>query len=907
MKHKNIFILLFAAFLLFTQSIARPVSADDTECKDAGTCEDQVIDPGEEEELSFEEEAGISITADNTTESVNLDHNIDAENVGADLSALNGGKITLTVDSEEGMVEIYGDEAGVLIETMKSGSSVDITTNSIDSETIGLGIDADDGTSVIVKNDDYIGGDTAVDIINRGGTVNADTGDIRAVVGVSVQTGKGTTTVNTKDISADGNGVVIDVFDVNGDGTAQSPTVKVNVEGDIKDNSNSQPSEDDPGFDPDPIEEEVEPKFTDDGLSEIDVPYDDEESEDVEWETWEEEEEETSDAYAIDNSTGVLVISDIKGADVAVDVTGDISMAYGNEVDAGNDSTVKVTVGGNVETDYGNRISSWDESTVIYNFGGDINAGGKAIDTYSDSGNLNVNVKGNIIAEDSDDGDDETVGIYTNSEGSGSTQITVGNGITVLSEEDGYTAAGINTANIGGNIDIDVSKNVTVTGVETVGVVIDNDPNENVFGDDEEDENEENSASGQKAADLPPVTNVNIHGKVTSKGSKEGTGAEIWNEDGKTSLIVEGDLTGSHTGLKVDAFGTDQNASFADILVTGTISGEKASFIVNDEADNDGTTDDNLNLTVWKIDLTGNQKAAQDEDGNKNDDVAKNIKYIVKIADDSIGKIKAVDADNKDLPDSHEYPYAKQGERIYIVSTDGSPLTAVYNGKDQGQQIALLRDENGRFYLDVPEGGAIWLSVSQQPGPGPEPEGPTNVITFYPIGDLGWLYNRQLPGTGFSASHMTKLPARPQGLNYSPTGLTLQIPELNVSESITIVPENNGEYPVEWLGSEIGLLEQSSLPGKGISVLTGHNHLNTTEAGPFLFIRELEEGDRMMILGKRSRMQSYQVYGNYKIAADGFESIASDIRDNSLVLITCEDESVDGGYLNRRVILAEPL
>ena len=54
-------------------------------------------------------------------------------------------------------------------------------------------------------------------------------------------------------------------------------------------------------------------------------------------------------------------------------------------------------------------------------------------------------------------------------------------------------------------------------------------------------------------------------------------------------------------------------------------------------------------------------------------------------------------------------------------------------------------------------------------------------------------------------------------------------------------------------------------------------------------------------------MQTYRVYGNFKIASDGFASIASEVRENALVLITCEDEAVDGGYLNRRVILAEPL
>jgi hypothetical protein len=62
-----------------------------------------------------------------------------------------------------------------------------------------------------------------------------------------------------------------------------------------------------------------------------------------------------------------------------------------------------------------------------------------------------------------------------------------------------------------------------------------------------------------------------------------------------------------------------------------------------------------------------------------------------------------------------------------------------------------------------------------------------------------------------------------------------------------------------------------------------------------------------MINGKFNEMQTWRVYGNYKIASDGFASIADEIRENALVLITCEDEAVEGGYLNRRVILAEPM
>ena len=62
-----------------------------------------------------------------------------------------------------------------------------------------------------------------------------------------------------------------------------------------------------------------------------------------------------------------------------------------------------------------------------------------------------------------------------------------------------------------------------------------------------------------------------------------------------------------------------------------------------------------------------------------------------------------------------------------------------------------------------------------------------------------------------------------------------------------------------------------------------------------------------MITSYNNKTQTYSVYGNYKIASDGFAGIAGDVHENSLVLITCEDETIDGGYLNRRVILAEPI
>ncbi len=910
---------MVSAILLCVMNFSLPVRADEYEdpCIAAGTC----TDLGEEDENPdkeiFVEEKGIVIIADGTSESEELVNSIESEDIGADLIAVNGGVITLTAEDEEAASEIYGAETGVSIITDGSGSSVSVVSNSIGSEAVGIGISAGTGTAVDVVNDGELYGDTAADIVNTGGTVALDAGYVDGTVGVSVFTGSGTTAVTTEDITAEGIGVFVDVS--GSESEASAPKVTVTVNGDITDVYSYTEDPDNPGYEvpDDPIGEESETKAADDVSSGETNPYDERwwtdggdedtpQTEEEEWDPGEGWDDDPSEGTGteIENSTGVIVNADLKDAEVTVDVSGMISMEYGNEVNADSGSTVKVSVTGDVVTDYGNRIAAWEDSTAQFDFGSDVKAGGKAVDTYTDSGTLAVSVSGNIIAQDSDDADNETIAVYSNSEGSGTTEINVGKGVKVSSTDEAYTAYGIASANIGGTITIDIAEDMAVSGNDAVGIYILNDPEESAFGEEEEgSEYGDMPVTDLKTAEEPPVTVVTVHGNVKAEdpGTKS-AGAEIWNQNGKTNLIIEGDLTGTGYGLDISALGTGPD-SFADILVTGTISGKNASLLVNDEADNDGTEDDNLNLTVWKIDLSESGNAAQDENGNANETVEANIKYIIKIAEGQEDKIKAVRKDGSDLPLSHGYPYALEGERIYLEGINGYDLKEAFNGKEE--QTLLERDEDGRFYHDVSKGGAEWLSPERNRAP--FPYDPYYSVGFYRVDDLSWLYGKTLPATGFSASHVTELSARPQALSYNTTRLTLQIPGLDVAEPIVTVPEEDGNYPVEWLGSDIGLLEQSSLPGIGITVLTGHNHLNTTEAGPFLALGSLENGERIMISDMRNSLYNYRVYGNYTIPADGFASLADELHEKALVLITCEEESAEGGYLSRRVILADPL
>jgi hypothetical protein len=53
---------------------------------------------------------------------------------------------------------------------------------------------------------------------------------------------------------------------------------------------------------------------------------------------------------------------------------------------------------------------------------------------------------------------------------------------------------------------------------------------------------------------------------------------------------------------------------------------------------------------------------------------------------------------------------------------------------------------------------------------------------------------------------------------------------------------------------------------------------------------------------------NYTVYANKLLKPDGFKEIVSiaEQEPGSLILVTCENESVEGGYLNRRVVFAKP-
>ena len=165
----------------------------------------------------------------------------------------------------------------------------------------------------------------------------------------------------------------------------------------------------------------------------------------------------------------------------------------------------------------------------------------------------------------------------------------------------------------------------------------------------------------------------------------------------------------------------------------------------------------------------------------------------------------------------------------------------------------------------------------------------------------------ELPRTGILGNGFS--PTQPLSVNYDPLRMEMEIPALNIICDIVAVEYRNGEYPVEWLGMDAGVLADSAMPGQGNSVIVGHYTLNDTEYGPFALIASLEAGDRFFIHLRNHELMIFEVYANKKIDGYDIESlyqIASGFP-STITLLTCEDERITGGYASRRIIAAREI
>ena len=182
--------------------------------------------------------------------------------------------------------------------------------------------------------------------------------------------------------------------------------------------------------------------------------------------------------------------------------------------------------------------------------------------------------------------------------------------------------------------------------------------------------------------------------------------------------------------------------------------------------------------------------------------------------------------------------------------------------------------------------------------PGPERPG----IDFFRLhGDC------ELPVTGFSALRPTVLPEQPKDLRYEPVRMHLMLPMQDRDIELVTMPWKGNSWAAAWLGSDAGILEGSALPGEGVSVIAGHNTLNDTDYGPFALLAALDIGDVLFVRRSDGELLRFTVYANEKIGAGDADALQKSALayENTLTLLTCEDELPEGGYASRRIVSAK--
>ena len=177
----------------------------------------------------------------------------------------------------------------------------------------------------------------------------------------------------------------------------------------------------------------------------------------------------------------------------------------------------------------------------------------------------------------------------------------------------------------------------------------------------------------------PGTIEATIIGDVTASGAPENIGIQLQcAEGGKTDIIVDGTVSASDAAV---------------VLVTPeTQIGE------------------NVTLTVWELNPNQDGAVVTSVDENdklvENEEAEKAVQYIIKIQAGQEGIISA-----EGTREYEGYQVANEGDTVTMKLTipEGFEVAGAYG--DEGQEWPLSKVAGGNYYLSVPRGGGVMLSV----------------------------------------------------------------------------------------------------------------------------------------------------------------------------------------------------
>ena len=469
----------------------------------------------------------------------------------------------------------------------------------------------------------------------------------------------------------------------------------------------------------------------------------------------------------------------ISSSDAKLFPSADAVAVYAASEDGG---TTEVTVTGKASasaTAQGEFASSGSSSVFAMSAGensstavtiGEGAEGGVEVRAY-DQGTTELTIeKGGVTADETEDYYNGAVSIYNGGafcSSGGTVKVSITGDIVATGSGDFYTiTAGIQSENAGGSTSIEVKEgNITVESEETYayGIYVRNGTlYSGKTGDktvDFESEDNKPAPTGDYIA-LDGGFSRNLYvlddGEnktyyVHDKHDKYILVSDLKVEEPtETSLTVTGDVTSNKYGVAAEA----AEEQSADIIVDGTVNGSEGSLVlVNDTQLGKGVT-----MTVWAVEPdqngavvfsldTENVKEGEKPTLTENKEAEAQLQYIIRVKAEQ----KDIIAAAGDAFDYRGYKVAHENDTVTLKLDipDGYEVVEAYS--DQAQSMKLEKNEKGEYFLTVPRGGAVELSVklSKLPDPEPEPDTPDTVMITYVL-DNGAQYDhiRMTAGVG---------------------------------------------------------------------------------------------------------------------------------------------------------------
>lgn len=195
--------------------------------------------------------------------------------------------------------------------------------------------------------------------------------------------------------------------------------------------------------------------------------------------------------------------------------------------------------------------------------------------------------------------------------------------------------------------------------------------------------------------------------------------------EGSTKVTVVGDVKSENIGLELNV----AKEQTAEVIVDGTVTAPEPVILYGD----DTQVGQNVTLTVWEIvpdeaDDPLVMRETYDESGacvwEEDKEAEKQIQYIIRVEQDQEDMITTEGTTNYD-----GYSVAHEGDRVTLKLTvpEGCEITGAFG--DQSKQLALLKDSNGNYYIEVPRGGGVLLSLTYRQLPPAAPAEPEETET----------------------------------------------------------------------------------------------------------------------------------------------------------------------------------